>query len=273
MNSPAFEPDTTAHNPWVSGRFLSAYPGLRLICLPQSGGGAGAFSGWRPHLPPGVELVSVELPGRGGRGDEPLPDDFDKLADQLLDGISAELCAPYVLFGHSFGALLAYELTRRIERAALPTPQALLVSASRAPHVPPVKKVSERSDEALLEWLLKNDGMPRELLKYAAFVTYAMRAIRADLVLAETYAVERPDPVGCPLHAFGGSHDPVVPPTDLDAWRGYTTADFSVTVLPGGHAYPHTDPRAMFSAMAAALPGQMPAAAASSPVSINPPQR
>ncbi|OLZ70778.1 hypothetical protein AV521_12195 [Streptomyces sp. IMTB 2501] len=273
MNAPVSGPDTTAHNPWVSGRFLSARPGLRLICLPQSGGGAGAFSSWRPHLPPGVELVSVELPGRGGRGDEPLPDDFDKLADQLLDGISAELRAPYALFGHSFGALLAYELTRRIERAALPAPRALLVSASRAPHVPPVKRVSERSDEALLEWLLKNDGMPRELLKYTAFVTYAMRAIRADLVLAETYSVERPDPVGCPLHAFGGSHDPVVPPTDLDAWRGYTTADFSVTVLPGGHAYPHTDPRAMFSAMAAALPEQLSAPAASRPVSTNPPQR
>jgi hypothetical protein len=124
-------------NRWITGRLTAGAPHVRLICLPQAGGGVGAFSSWRAHLPDGVELAPVELPGRGTREADPMPARFDDLVDALYKGLLPELDVPYVLFGRSFGGALAYELTLRIEERGAPAPFATLVSASRAPQTPP----------------------------------------------------------------------------------------------------------------------------------------
>ncbi|NEE49023.1 alpha/beta fold hydrolase, partial [Streptomyces sp. SID8455] len=106
--------DSTPAVDWVSARFTVGNPRLRLICLPPAGSGAGAFHAWRPYVPEHLELVPVELPGRGSRIDEPVPDDLDALVEALLHGLEPELNLPYALFGHSFGAVVAYELALRI---------------------------------------------------------------------------------------------------------------------------------------------------------------
>ncbi|MGW0703966.1 thioesterase II family protein [Streptomyces sp. NPDC002867] len=229
-------------------------PRLRLICLPQAGGSARSFAPWRLTPPDGVELATVELPGRGVRGAEPLPGTLEELADAVIDGIADEFAMPYALFGHSFGALLGYEIALRIGRRGLAPPRALFVSASRAPHVPVGRRITDRDDEGLLDWLEGFGGFPPELREYPAYLRYALRTVRGDLTLAEAYRSPAPVPVGCPLHVFGGAGDPLVDEAQLERWRDCSSAGFTVRLLPGGHDYLFTGAAAVLGAVTAALP-------------------
>ncbi|WP_330240121.1 thioesterase II family protein [Streptomyces sp. NBC_00525] len=238
---------------WVFGRLPVGAVRTRLICVPQAGAGAGAFAGWRKHIPAGWELAPVELPGRGAREAEPMPDGFDALADRLLAGLTPEFSMPYVLFGHSFGGALVYELSRRIAARGLPAPVATVVSGFRPPHVAPTSPMGLASDAELVDWLRRNGGLPDELLAFRTFLEQIMRVMRADLRLAESYLLAAPDPLPGPLHVFGGADDHVTRADVLPGWRDCAGASFSLTLLPGGHNYPHEDPAAMVAALTNAL--------------------
>ncbi|MFH8472606.1 thioesterase II family protein [Streptomyces sp. NPDC018000] len=261
MGTPAATPATSLGSaptpdrdrPWIVGRVTVPRPRLRLICLPQAGSSAGSFAPWRLVPPPGVELATVELPGRGVRSAERVPDTLEELADDVIDGIPDELDGPYALFGHSFGALLAYEIAVRVSRRGLPAPRALLVSASRAPHAPVRRRVSDLDDSGLLAWLDGFGGFPPELARYPAYLQYALRTIRRDLALTEVYRAAGPVPVDCPLHVFGGTEDPLVSEAQLESWRDCAAADFTVRLLPGGHDYLFTGASATLDALVATL--------------------
>lgn len=247
MSAP--DPVTTQ---WISARYAVGRPRLRLLCLPQAGGSSASFGGWRPFLPEGVELAPVELPGRGSRIDEPVPDSLDSLTEALLDGLRGELHLPYVLFGHSFGAVVAFELTRRIEREdGLRGPEALLVSGSRAPHVPLAREPLTGSDRTrLVAWLREHGGLPEQLLEYPEFLDMLLHPVRADLELAERYLLDGPAPVRCPLVAFAGADDSVATRAQVEPWEAYTTAAPPRTrVVPGGHSYPQAHPEATLTAV------------------------
>lgn len=241
--------------PWIAGRYAAGRPRLRLFCLPPAGGSAASFAVWRPHLPPGVELAPVELPGRGSRIDEPVPYALEPLVDALLEGLRGELDLPYVLFGHSFGAVVAYELTRRIEgRGGLPAPAALVVSAHRAPHVPLARELlTKSSDRALAAWLHQHGGLPGELLEHPDFLSDLLRAVRADLEIAERYLLPRPAPVRCPLAVLAGADDGVAAPAAVEPWDGYGTPPPRMRLVPGGHSYPRTHPEATLTAVTGEL--------------------
>ncbi|MEW1676853.1 thioesterase II family protein [Streptomyces noursei] len=250
---------TPATVSWIAARHAPGTLRSRLICLPHAGGGAGTFRSWRPHLPDGVELAPVELPGRGSRIDEPLPQSFDTLVDALFEGLRGEFTPPYAFFGHSFGALLGYELTRRIEReiergAGLRPPSVLLVSGSRAPHVPLDGEPVADGDEArLVAWLRSSGGLPDELLDFPDFLRDLLRAVRSDMAFAEGYRIPRPAAVGCPLVAFAGAEDAVSPVAHVAPWNLYTTAEHRMHVLPGGHYFPQSHPRTTVTAVAEEL--------------------
>lgn len=240
---------------WVSGRYAVGHPRLRLICLPHAGGSAGSFRGWRSHVPEGIELVPVELPGRGSRITEPVPEAMEPLTEALLDGLRGELTMPYAIFGHSFGAVLAYELTRRIEReAGLRAPSVLVASGSRAPHVPLGRApLSAGDDEALTAWMRRNGGLPAELLDYPDFLADLLCSVRSDLALAENYLLAEPVAVNVPLVAFAGADDEVSTAAQVEPWAPYTTAVHRMRVLPGGHSFPQSHPEAVLRAVTEAL--------------------
>ncbi|MFD4141303.1 thioesterase II family protein [Streptomyces sp. NPDC058572] len=246
-------PTRGVDSPWIVGRVTAHSPRLRLICLPQAGGSARSFAPWRLTPPDGIELATVELPGRGVRGAEPLPDTLEELADAVIDGIADEFDLPYALFGHSFGALLGYEIALRVGRRGLPPPRALLVSACRAPHTPVRKRITDRDDQGLLDWLEGFGGFPPELRQYPAYLRYAVRTVRYDLSLAEQYRGRGPAPVDCPLHVLGGAEDPLVDEAQLERWRECASAGFTLQVLPGGHDYLFTGAPAALGAVTAAL--------------------
>ncbi|MFP3987342.1 alpha/beta fold hydrolase [Streptomyces sp. E11-3] len=258
LSSPECAPPRGVDRPWIVGRVTAPSPRLRLLCLPQAGGSASSYAPWRLTPPPGIELATVELPGRGVRSAESLPDTLEELADAVIDGISDEFDMPYALFGHSFGALLGYEIAVRIGRRGLTPPRALLASAARAPHTPVRKRIADRDDEGLLDWLYGFGGFPPELRNYPAYLRYALGAVRRDLALIERYQATAPVPVDCPLYAFGGGDDPLVSEAQLERWRDCAAAGFRLQLLPGGHDYLFTGATAALDAVAAALTDPIP---------------
>jgi medium-chain acyl-[acyl-carrier-protein] hydrolase len=130
-----------------------------LFCFPYAGGGVSSYLPWQAALGSDVEVLAVQLPGRGARLLEPGIDSFPVLVDSLTSLVAAHADWPFALFGHSLGALMAFEVTRALRTRCLPGPTLLIVSACEAPHDrPDVRRLHELDDEALTKALADLNG-------------------------------------------------------------------------------------------------------------------
>src|SRR5262245_2349708 len=103
------------HNEWLEHWRPASSCSLRMFCLPHAGGSAGMYRGWQNVLPPGMEVCPVQYPGRGARFLQPADASLINLANRIFEGLIPLVDRPFVLLGHSMGALLAFELARRFE--------------------------------------------------------------------------------------------------------------------------------------------------------------
>lgn len=210
----------------------------RLFCLPYAGAGASVYRGWPAQLPPDVELCAVQLPGREGRHDEPLFTDVRALAGAVCEGIAALCDRPFVVFGHSLGALLAYEAALLLERAGGPSPALLVVSGHRAPHLPRTHPpIHHLPDAEFIDELRRLNGTPSEVFDHPELLALVLPPLRADLRMAETYVAPPPAPLACPILAVGSTGDDRVSEAAMDAWRIVTAGPFTAAMLPGDHFY------------------------------------
>jgi medium-chain acyl-[acyl-carrier-protein] hydrolase len=184
-----------------------------------------------------VEIVSVQLPGRENRFNERAIESMDQLVGQLLDGLASYLTRPFAFFGHSMGALLAFELIRHMRPGGL-QPVHLFASGCRAPHLP-----SRTPDWHTLpdpEFIAKIEslgGIPPELLAERQFLDTMLPTLRSDCALTETYVCRPQPPLSCPVSAFGGLTDEEVFPEDVHAWSQHTIGSFRAYLLPGDHFF------------------------------------
>lgn len=214
---------------------------MRLFCLPHAGGTFRTFQPWREHLGPDIELVGLDIAGRGARHDEPGPRSFAAAADDLAR-IVAERAAgeEYALYGHSMGALLAYETACRLPALGARPPRMLFAAACRPPgHRRVGPKLHTFPDEALLGALAAFGGVPTEILGDPELVGFYAALIREDYRLYEEYA---PDPeirmLACPISVIVGDQDPLAPVAAADGWSRVTVRTAQVQVLEGaGHFF------------------------------------
>jgi medium-chain acyl-[acyl-carrier-protein] hydrolase len=211
---------------------------LRLFCFPYAGGNAALYRHWPDHVPATIEVWPVELPGRGSR---PLEPPFTSLTPLVHAAARALLChldRPFAFFGHSMGALVAFELARLLRREHGLRPVQLFASAARAPQLfdldPPISTLPR---PAFLEKLRCLGGTPREVLEHPELMELLESMLRADFAVCDSYTYVPDVPLACRLSVFGGLHDPEVSGDQLDAWRAQTTASFSRHMLPGGHFF------------------------------------
>jgi medium-chain acyl-[acyl-carrier-protein] hydrolase len=223
-------------------------PRMRLFCVPHSGGGAAAYRPWDQLLPDDVELVSIRLPGREARFREPAFSRLDDLVPALADSLTSLLDVPYGWFGHSMGALVAFEACREIRRRGLAAPARLLVSGRPAPHLPacsvsvlglpgqtPARDATDAEFAALVAAM---NGTPGEVRGAAAFAPF-FPTLRADLSVIETYQYHPEPPLDIPISVFGGEQDPVASLAELRAWDIHSSVSCPVQTFPGGHFYLH----------------------------------
>jgi medium-chain acyl-[acyl-carrier-protein] hydrolase len=170
------------------------------------------------------------------------------LVPLLADALRPSADRPYAFYGHSMGALVAFELTRELRARALPLPAALFVAGRDAPQHADVDRVHHLPDEQLLDRLRAWEGLATgdqpDLPQYDELLTLMLPTIRADLTLAETYEYEPRPPLPMPVHVLRGAADPLVRPGD-GGWRVHTSAACTVTEFPGGHFFVQDHERAI----------------------------
>ncbi|MEU1041041.1 alpha/beta fold hydrolase [Streptomyces sp. NPDC005907] len=222
----------------------STRPALRLFVLHHAGGSHVLYRHWPSALPPTWDVRLLDAPGHGLLLDLPPIGDAGRLADFLLDGMEAELTCPYALFGHSMGALVAYEITRRAAGRGLPPPVWVGVSARPAPRpAGPGPRYHELPDAELRARLKQLGGTPDEVFEDPGLWSVFAPVIRADLRLVENW---RPadDAAALPvaLSAYAGAGDHFTAPQAMAAWAQHTEHFLGLRVLDGGHFYFQDDP-------------------------------
>jgi len=231
---------TVAGSPWWLVPQPKPQATMRLICLAGAGSGAAGYVPWaRALAAQPVELCAVRLPGRESRLQEPPFVRVDALIDALAPAVRSQLDRPYCFFGHSMGALLAFELTRAIRDRHWPAPEHLFVSAARAPHVPSADAPLHRlPDPEFVDAVsTRYGGIPAAVLEHQELMDLVLPALRADLAMVECYDYRAAEPLACPITAFGGLQDPRVTEEALDAWGEQTLGPFSRRMFPGDHFY------------------------------------
>jgi medium-chain acyl-[acyl-carrier-protein] hydrolase len=165
---------------------------------------------------------------------------IEPLVEALFVNVVAPMEPPYAFFGHSMGALVAFELARKMRREGLPAPAYLFVSAHRAPQLPnpdPTKHLLP--DDELVAHLRDLEGTPPEVLAHPELLDMVLPTLRADLTLLNTYDYVAEPPLTTPILALGGIGDKIVGRPQLAAWREVTAGAFAVQQFPGGHFYLH----------------------------------
>jgi medium-chain acyl-[acyl-carrier-protein] hydrolase len=212
-----------------------------LFCLPYAGGSAAIYREWDALLSPYIELIAIELPGHGTRRDEALFNTSGPLLDALAPVVAADLDKPFALFGHSMGALIAYELARRLLILCNKQPVRLFASGRRAPDFPDTRKPAHNlPDEEFIAELRRLNGTPAEVLADPELLGIMLPMLRADFELTETFTHEPGPTLTCPVSAYGGLSDFDVGQKAIEAWRGVSSGPFTLRMFQGGHFFIHS---------------------------------
>ncbi|GAA4465510.1 thioesterase II family protein [Phytohabitans houttuyneae] len=210
-----------------------------LVCFTYCGGGPAAYRGWMGALPADVDLALVCLPGRERRMAEPPAQRWDDLMREALSAARSVTARPYVLFGHSMGAWVAYEAALGLAAGGR-GPEALVVSAANAPSRASEERLrpptSRAGDEELLGWMSRAGQLPPAVLADDGLRQMALDLYRADRRAAESYDFVPGRTVACPVRRLAGEEDADVDPVD-GGWSALAGGVYRAEVLPGGHFY------------------------------------
>jgi surfactin synthase thioesterase subunit len=242
-----------ADDQWIRRYHPAPGHDVQLVCLPHAGGSASFFFPVSAALHSRAEVLAVQYPGRQDRRAEKPIDDIETLADRVRDALRPWLTRPTVLFGHSMGAIVAYEVARRLERDGT-VPARLVVSGRRAPSRARPERVHLLDDARLVAELGRLGGTETAMLGDEELRRMILPAVRSDYRAIETYEWAPGPPLRCPVTAFAGDRDPQTSPDEIAAWREYTAGGFASEVFAGGHFFLAERPEEVIARLGALLP-------------------
>jgi medium-chain acyl-[acyl-carrier-protein] hydrolase len=209
---------------------------LRLFCFPPAASDSSIYRPWATELPPEIEVRALSLPGRGRRMQEPPCPTMATLRESIAAAIEPELSLRFAFFGHSLGAMVAFEVALLLRTRGLPSPARLVVSGCPAPSEPlPYPPLHRLPDRDLIEALASLEATPAQVLADTELMDLLLPMIRADLAIGETYVFAGQAPLHCPISVLGGEDDPLVSRAMLEAWARHTRAPLRLRLFPGGH--------------------------------------
>lgn len=210
---------------------------LRIFCFPYAGGSAATYHTWSELLPDEIEVIALQLPGRTSRIFEKPHHSMNSLVEELSSFEGDLTSKPYLLFGHSMGSLIAFELASKFQQVGLRPPEHLIASACRAPHLPRKKRGFQNcSDEELIHELYELNGTAKEILANKELMDLMIPTLRADMKIASEYVASKA-PLTCPVSVFGGSDDPYVSLDELQHWSDLSTQAVEVFEIAGNHFF------------------------------------
>ena len=241
-------PSVIVPSHWVRGAWVlpETKLNLRLFCFAHSGGGASLYRDWaRAFGEAGIEVCPVQLPGREERLRETPFDRLETLVPELAVNLRPYLYQPFAFFGHSLGALVAFELAAYLENelGAGQTARTLFVSGCRAPRLNynenPIHHLPQSG--FINQIVRRYGGLPDGILAHPELLNIFIPAMRADFTLLENYDYRRDHPTDyrlhCPILALGGQDDPAVTDAELELWQSHTTRSFDYRLFEGGHFF------------------------------------
>jgi surfactin synthase thioesterase subunit len=223
---------------WFPTSMTAPDPLGHLFCFPHAGGGTAQYHRWKSRLASVVQVVPVCLPGRERRWKETPITDVDTLCARFLDALRSQPLQRLTLFGHSMGGLLAYEAARRLIAEDRVELVGIFVSACPAPHRIADRRRRLLSDDELIKVLVADfstDGTRSS--DEIEIMRSLLPAIRADFTLFETYSPPADLRLPVPIYILGGSEDPHIALSKLEAWRECSLYPGPVRTFPGGHFY------------------------------------
>ncbi|MFD0695356.1 thioesterase II family protein [Paenibacillus sp. GCM10027628] len=227
---------------WFLNANVNSRANLRLFCFPYAGGGASVFREWPRFFPKQVEVCPVQLPGRESRGLEAPMTSLTQIVQAIVVEIEPLLHIPFAFFGHSMGALIAYETARQINKKYGKHPVHLFVSGRSGPNLPYTKKkLHQLADAPFKDELRRMNGTPEAVLQHQELMQLLLPRLRADFEVCETYAYTQDQPLQCLISAFGGNADYDVSIASLAAWNEHTLNEFNLHMFDGDHFFLHKE--------------------------------
>jgi pyochelin biosynthetic protein PchC len=240
---------------WIRRFHPSPTGGVRLVCFPHAGGSASYYFPMSASMPPGIDVMAVQYPGRQDRRHEPLVDNISDLAEEVCKALDGTLDGPFAFFGHSMGAILAFEVAQRIQQRKGLSPVCFFASGRRAPSRQRSGSVHLLDDAGLLAELRNVGGTDRRLLQGDELMATILPAIRNDYRAIESYAWTPAPPLKCPATVLVGGSDPQTTLDEAAAWREHFTGSFDLQAFPGGHFYLEAASAKVIELISAALSG------------------
>jgi surfactin synthase thioesterase subunit len=245
---------TAADERW----FLSTSSGTaQVVCFPHAGGNPRTFLDWQPVLGPDVELVAVCVPGRGYRAGEPAPAGVSELADGAAVALRHRLDRPTVLYGHSLGGLIAFEVARLLRGE--PALRGLVTSGCAAPSVQPtphVRWAAGLAGRAFAEAAGRYEGLDPRIVADEELQEVLLADMRYDVGLLAGYRYRPAEPLDIGISLVNGRDDPHTDDGTLEPWRRETLTQPRFHRRDGGHFFFERDPEAVVGVLRELLPAR-----------------
>ena len=212
---------------------------FRLFCFPYAGGTAEIYYSWVEELPEDIELVAIQYPGHIQGAKDTLYKRLSLLINDLSEELSSSLEQKYAFFGHSMGALVAYELARCIVAAGLRKPDHLFLSARNPPHLPIVHPLMHKmTNSEFIQIMHAFNVIPAEVVNNQGLLQIILPILKADFEMIETYQYNPHNTVlDVPICTFAGVNDNLAPPRNVAEWHKYTVKDFREITFPEKHYF------------------------------------
>lgn len=211
---------------------------FKILCFPYAGGGASAYRHWPEFLTDKIELWAVQLPGREDRIQEAFYDSVESITKELLKVINKKMDTPFVLFGHSMGAVLAYEFAKILKKNGMNDPKHLYLSGRKSVNYSSKQRQFSKMSDKELEWMaIHKLGSSNKIAEHPELQKIFLRTLRADFKMIESYKASDDIKLTCPVSVFYGLSDESYTEEQYKAWNCITDGKFKSKAFQGGHQF------------------------------------
>ncbi|WP_154117326.1 thioesterase II family protein [Paenibacillus monticola] len=219
---------------------------IKLFCIPYAGGSAVIYHSWKTYLNEQIELIPLELPGRGTKAKQPLQRNVQEIVAGLYDIVKESLKCDedYAIFGHSMGSTIAFELYHELIKNGFHQPVHFFVSAGRSPDSIKEKIVHNLPEEEFKQVILEYGASSSIIFENEELRSFFVPILRADFEVIENYtSLERNRKIGCGMTAFYGSEDTGIKRTQMGEWKIHASGLWKIHCIPGGHFFIKESPK------------------------------